>query len=158
MLSEFFSCLECPTGFPALPGSRPGPGLFLASRFPARSRPFSPQNREGAGREMIFELQGSYWYQKKRNEVFYRSIAIFFQFSNSQKTYDLRKLKISMKKTIFFTTSKEPNSHSFWATGLILVSKEAEFCAVQGYKVFFFIFRILKKNYAFWNFSFLDIF
>ena len=26
----------------------------------------------------VFELHGSYWYEKKRNEVFYRSIESFF--------------------------------------------------------------------------------
>ena len=145
MLSEFFSCLECPTGFPALPGSRPGPGLFLASRFPARSRPFSPQNREGAGREMIFELQGSYWYQKKRNEVFYRSIAIFFQFSNSQKTYDLRKLKISMKKTIFFYNLKRTELSQFLSYRTdIGIKRSGILCSTKLQRVFF-NFRILKK-------------
>ena len=45
----------------------------------------------------VFELQGSYWYQKKRNETLYRSVEIFFLFSDFQKTYDFRKLKIFMK-------------------------------------------------------------
>ena len=47
-----------------------------------------------------------------------------------------------------FATSKEPNSHSFWATWLILVSKEAEFWDLQSYREFFFNFRILKKLHS----------
>ena len=46
-----------------------------------------------------FELQGSNWYQKKRNEVFFEVQRDFFQFFNfHEKTYDLWKLKISMIK------------------------------------------------------------
>ena len=52
--------------------------------------------------------------------------------------------KIALLKSLIFATSKEPKSHSFWAIGQILVSKEAEFFDLQGYR-FFFIFPILKK-------------
>ena len=45
--------------------------------------------------------------------------------------------KIALLNSLNFTTSKEPNSHSFQATGLTLISKEAEFCAVESNKEFF---------------------
>ena len=63
--------------------------------------------------------------------------------------------KIAFLKSLKFATSKEPNSHSFWAKGLILAWKEAEFCDLQNYREFLFNFRILKKNCGVWNFSFL---
>ena len=40
-----------------------------------------------------------------------------------------------------FATSNEPNSHSFWARGLILKWKEAEICNLQSYREVFFNFR-----------------
>ena len=45
--------------------------------------------------------------------------------------------KIALLKSFISATSKEPNYHSFWATELILVSKEAEFCDLQSYTEFF---------------------
>ena len=54
--------------------------------------------------------------------------------------------KIALLKNFKFATSKESNFHSFRATGLTLVSKEAEFCDLQSYRDFFFpIFGILTK-------------
>ena len=53
--------------------------------------------------------------------------------------------KIALPKSFNFANSKEPNSHSFWATGLILVPKEAVSCELQSYKEFFYNYRILKK-------------
>ena len=53
--------------------------------------------------------------------------------------------KFALLQSLKFLTSKESNSHSFWATGLVLVSKEAEFCDVQSYWEFFFsIFEFWK--------------
>ena len=49
------------------------------------------------------------------------------------------------KNYVKISTSTEPNSHSFWATGLILVSKEAEFCALQSHREIFSIFEFWKK-------------
>ena len=46
--------------------------------------------------------------------------------------------KIALLKSFNFETSKESNSHSFWATEPILVSKEAQFCDLQNYTEFFF--------------------
>ena len=46
--------------------------------------------------------------------------------------------KIALLKSFTFATSKEPKSHSFWVTGLIWVSKEAEFCGLQRYRKFCF--------------------
>ena len=63
--------------------------------------------------------------------------------------------KIALLKSFNFTTSKEVNSHIFWAAGLVLVSKEEEFCDLQSYRVFF-QFSNSDKNYTIWNFSFLD--
>ena len=57
----------------------------------------------------VFELQGSYWYQMKRNAVLYRSTEKFFfnfRVFKTQKTYDLRKLKMSMKRWSFLKKRK----------------------------------------------------
>ena len=62
--------------------------------------------------------------------------------------------KVAHLKSFNFATSKEPNPHSFWATGLILVLQKAEFCLLQSYRVFLNS-RNLKKNYTVCNFSFL---
>ena len=56
--------------------------------------------------------------------------------------------KIALLKSLNFTSSNEPKSHSFQATGLILVSKEAEFCAQQSYGDFF-QFSNSKKYFSF---------
>ena len=45
-------------------------------------------------------------------------------------------------------TSKEPKSHVFWATGLILESKEAEFRDLQSYREFFSIFEFWQKLHS----------
>ena len=63
--------------------------------------------------------------------------------------------KIALLKSLNFANSKEPNFHNFWATWLILVSKEAEFCDLKCYREFFFSIFEISKNYAVWNFSFL---
>ena len=52
--------------------------------------------------------------------------------------------KIDLLKSFRFATSKEPNSDSFWATGLILVSTEAEFCIYKVTESFFLIFEVWK--------------
>ena len=54
-------------------------------------------------------------------------------------------LFVKNKNYVKISTSTEPNSHSFWATGLILVSKEAEFCALQSHREIFSIFEFWKK-------------
>ena len=43
------------------------------------------------------------------------------------------------------STYKKTSAHSFWATGLILVSNEAEFCALQSNRDFFSISEFVKK-------------
>ena len=58
----------------------------------------------------------------------------------------------TLLKSFNFATFKEPNPHSFWALGLILVWKEAEFCDLQSYRQFFF--RFLRKSRHF-EFKFL---
>ena len=63
--------------------------------------------------------------------------------------------KIALLKSFNFVTSKEPNSFSFWATGLIMVPKEAEFFDPQSTREFFFRFSNSGKKHAVWNFSFL---
>jgi len=45
--------------------------------------------------------------------------------------------KVAPLKSFKFATSKESNSDSFWARGLILASKEVEFCELQSYREFF---------------------
>ena len=54
----------------------------------------------------------------------------------------LRKIcrKIALLKSFNFATSKESNPHSFRATGLILVSEEAELYDLQSYREFCSIF------------------
>ena len=52
---------------------------------------------------------------------------------------------IALLKRFNFATSKEPKSHSFWAIGLLSVSKEAKFCDLQNYKEFFFNFSNSEK-------------
>ena len=64
--------------------------------------------------------------------------------------------KIAHLKRFNFANSKEPDSHSFWATGLILVPKEADVCGQQSYREFFFLITNSEKSYAVWSFSFLD--
>ena len=54
--------------------------------------------------------------------------------------------KFALLKSFNFTTSKERNSHSFQAKGLILVSPETKFCFLQSRRELFFNFRILKKS------------
>ena len=58
-------------------------------------------------------------------------------------------------ENFIFANSKEPSSHSFWATGLMLVPKEPEFCGLQSYWEFFFQISNSGKSYAVWIFSFL---
>ena len=53
--------------------------------------------------------------------------------------------KNTLLKILNFANSKELNSHSFWATGQILVSKESQFSDLETYREFFFNFRILRK-------------
>ena len=53
--------------------------------------------------------------------------------------------KVALLKSLKFTTSKEPNSHSWWATGLILVSKYLEFRDLQSYRDVFLISEFWKK-------------
>ena len=62
--------------------------------------------------------------------------------------------KIALLKSFTSASSNELNSPSLWAIGVILVSKEAEFCDLQSCRVFFFKFRIMIKKYSIWNFSF----
>ena len=63
--------------------------------------------------------------------------------------------KIALLKIFNFAPSNEPNSHSFWATRLILVPKEAEVCSLQSNREFFFQISNSEKSYAVWSFSFL---
>ena len=62
--------------------------------------------------------------------------------------------KFALLKSFNFATSKEPSSHSFWATGLILVSKKRKFWIYKVTESFFLIFETYKI-YTVWNFSFL---
>ena len=54
--------------------------------------------------------------------------------------------KNALLKTLDCTTSKEPNSHCFRATGLIMVSKEANFCDLQFNTDFVFQFSNSEKK------------
>ena len=54
--------------------------------------------------------------------------------------------KIALLKSLNFATSKESNFHSFRATGLMLVSKYADFCDLQSYREFFLQFPNPEKK------------
>ena len=59
-------------------------------------------------------------------------------------------IKFALLKCVRFIISKETSAHSFWATRLIWVLKEADWSALQNCREFFFIdFRNLKKSYNF---------
>ena len=61
--------------------------------------------------------------------------------------------KIAVLKSLNCTTSKKQNSDSYQDAGLILVSKDAELCALLSNKVFFSISEF-KKIMFFGIFSF----
>ena len=52
--------------------------------------------------------------------------------------------KTALLKCISYTASKEISVHRFWATRLIITSKEAEWSALQKYREFYPFFEFKK--------------